>query len=180
MTTSGSFSLGNGEKLLWSGQPRQGVILRSSDAFAIPFSLLWGGFAVFWEHGVITSNAPPFFVLWGVPFVLMGLYITVGRFFFDARRRARTKYSVTSERVLIESGGAGRKITSLDLRNLSDLSLETDSAGNGTIYFANRSGIRANSFGPGWPGGTQVPCFELATNARSVYETIRAAQRDAR
>ena len=139
MTISTQSLLGSDERLLWSGQPRQGVILRGSDVLAIPFSLMWGGFAIFWEYQVLTSKAPGFFALWGIPFVAMGLYMVIGRFIYDARKRAATKYSVTNERVVIEINLFGGKITSLDLRNLTDLSLEIDKVGNGTIYFANRS-----------------------------------------
>ena len=115
--------ISSGERVLWAGQPKQGVIVRGADAFMIPFSLMWGGFAIFWEASVLKTEAPGFFALWGIPFVLFGLYLIFGRFFFEAKQRAHTYYAVTNERIVIISGIFDRKIKSLNLRTLSDLSL---------------------------------------------------------
>src|SRR6185437_10946746 len=84
--------LSPGEKLLWSGQPRQGFQLRSSDLRAIPFSLLFCGFAIFWEFGAFSGNAPLLFKCVGSVFVLIGLYFVVGGFFVDSMMRKRTFY----------------------------------------------------------------------------------------
>ena len=175
--------LGAGERLFWAGQPRQGVVLRGSDAFLIPFSLMWGGFSFFWETSVIQSDAPGFFVLWGIPFVIMGTYLIAGRFLVDARQRAHTWYGVTNERILIVSGLFSRKVKSLNLRTLTDLSMSEKQGGEGTITFG--SGLPFGDwfagFG-GWPGmeAQMSPRFELIPHVKTVYETIRAAQRDAR
>jgi len=87
---------------------------------------------------VVTTQAPFFFKLWGIPFVLVGLYIVVGRFFVDARTRGRTFYGVTSERIIIISGVFSRQTKSLQLRTLSDISLTERADGSGTITFVRR------------------------------------------
>src|SRR5260221_12805927 len=87
--------LASGEQLLWNGHPTQGAIFRPADAFMIPLSLLWGGFAFFWEYEVIsTDKASWFLMLWGIPFVAVGLHFIFGRFFVDAKQRANTSYAV--------------------------------------------------------------------------------------
>jgi hypothetical protein len=174
--------LGPGEKLLWVGQPRQGFVLRAADAFNIPFSLLWGAFAIFWEAGVLASGAPWFFVLWGIPFVLVGLYIMFSRFWVDARQRAATAYAVTSERVVIVSGVFARRVKSLGIDTITDVSLTERGDGAGTITFGPVRPYFGWYGGAVWPGfGHQAdPSFELAGEARQVYEIIREAQRAAK
>ena len=66
--------------------------VRPGDAGLIPFSLLWCGFAIFWESlAMKTGELLP--ELWGVPFVLVGLYFVFGRFVVDAYVRAHTSWS---------------------------------------------------------------------------------------
>ncbi len=169
--------LAGGERLLWAGQPRQGIVLRPSDAFMIPFSLFWGGFAIFWEAGVIASGAPWFFVLWGIPFVVVGLYLIVGRFFWDARRRSRTFYALSDQRVIIISGGTSRKVTSLNLRTLSDISLTEKSDGTGTITFGPTHPLAGWGNGTTWPGAPQgPPSFEMISDAKDVSSLVRQVQ----
>jgi hypothetical protein len=174
--------LGTGERLLWAGRPRLGLMLRPADVFLIPFSLMWGGFAIFWETIAIVGNAPFFFALWGVPFVLVGLYLIVGRFFVDARQRANTFYGVTSERVIIISGLLSRKVKSLSLDSLSDVTLTERSSGSGIVSFGPLPPMYWRYSTGGWPGmgNHVVPCFELPGDARNVYEIVRDAQRAAK
>jgi hypothetical protein len=176
-----SKELGSGERLLWSGRPKQGVVFRGSDLFLIPFSLLWCGFAVFWEATVITGGAPLLFRLWGIPFVLVGLYMVFGRFLVEAKQRARTIYGLTDKDVVIVSGLLTRKVKRLNLRTLSDVSLEERAERRGTITFGPTPSSYAWCGGGSWPGmaRTAVPSFDMIENARGVYDLILTTQRGA-
>jgi hypothetical protein len=174
--------LGRSEHLLWAGRPRQGFVLRAADAFLIPFSIMWGGFAIFWEATAIARGAPFFFALWGIPFVLIGLYMMVGRFWVDAWQRASTVYGVTSERVVIISGVLSRGVKSLSIDTITDVSLTERSSGGGTITFGPVPFMYGWYARSGWPGFGQqsVPNFDLPDGAREVYEIVREAQRAAK
>jgi hypothetical protein len=189
MSTSDSFhvrqqlerEIGHGEKLLWAGRPVQGIRLQKGDALAIPFSLLWGGFAVFWITSAYRSGAPWFFVLFGVPFVLVGFYLVIGRFFYDARQRAQTYYGVSNKRVLIVQGAKSRQVTSLDIASLGEVTFTENTNGGGSLQFGRDLFYSSRSLGAGWPGTRRnmAPRFDLAEDVRRVYDLLRKAQTDA-
>ena len=150
-----------------------------ADAYLIPFSLMWGGFAIFWEYSVLSSKGPFFFEIWGIPFVLIGLYLIVGRFFADARQRAKTYYGLTNQRVIIVSGLLAQAVKSLQLRTLSDVSLSERSDGTGTITFGPTAPWWSGA--SSWPGsGPHRPRRSIRSPGRtSVFERVRTAQREA-
>jgi hypothetical protein len=175
-----------GERLLWTGAPPPGLLLTSRDGFLIPFSLMWGGFAIFWEWGVVTgmgkgNQAPDFFMLWGVPFVLIGLYLIFGRFLFDAWVRGATSYAVTNQRVLILRSRPSFKFTAFALDRLPELSLNERADGRGTIRFqpgASAWGGYNNSWS-GWTPGLDMAQFLLVPDARNVFDRIQKAAKAA-
>jgi hypothetical protein len=171
--------LGAGEHLLWTGQPRGGIRLQVADALLIPFSLMWCGFAVFWEYEVVSQGAPFFFMIWGIPFVCVGLFLVFGRFIADARQRDKTWYALTNERVIISSGLFSRTVRSLPLRTLGEVSFVEKSDFSGTITFGSSGMVPSWMMGTAWPGmgRSALPTLQMIDNARSVYDMIRSAQK---
>lgn len=165
-----------GERVLWTGYPKQGLLFRAQDALFVPFSMLWGGFAVFWETSVISSHAPFFFMLWGVPFVAVGLHMIFGRFFTDAWLRRRTIYAVTEQRVIILTQSLQQRMRSLELAGLAEINISDHGNGSGTIVFG--PSVMAG-FMRGWPGSARnlPPAFERIPRAQDVLRTIRDAQK---
>lgn len=170
--------LSTGEHLLWSGRPKQGLMLRPGDGLMIPFSLLWGGFAFFWEYMVFRGDAPFFFRLWGIPFVLVGLYFIFGRFLVDAWQRTKTYYGLSEQRAIIVSGLFSRNVRSLHLKAVPEVSQTEHGDGRGTIIFGSSGQVWLGFTGRSLPGSQKgmLPAFERIENAKSVYEMIRKAQ----
>jgi hypothetical protein len=181
-TDSIATQLLDGERITWSGAPGTGIQFQGRDALLIPFSLLWCGFAFFWEFSVISMGHAPFMMrLWGIPFVLMGLYFVVGRFMFDAWLRGRTYYAVTNQRVLIYRPAPFGRFTALNLRQLPDMTLTETSSGQGTIRFGVQTSVfgRGNGFAMWTPSLDPTPHFIAVANASAVFRQLQQALRNA-
>ena len=171
------------ERVLWQGRPIvRSYVLRGA-WYVIPFSVLWAGFAFFWEFMVVTGGAPSFFAIWGIPFVLIGLYMLVGRWWVAAREAANSAYAITDRRVLILSGAFRRNFAALELRNMPGAHVDYGSNGTGSITFGSVSGFRMP---PGWPtfvGGWRYPnppTFWAISDVANVFAIYQKAVSEAR
>ncbi len=173
------------EQLLWTGRPGQGIHFRMLDVLLVPFSMLWGGFAFFWEFNVAKSIFAAerasdsmgglFSVLFlsvGGFFCLAGCYIIFGRFLLDWYRRRNTFYAITGERVLIASTFFQKSYKSYFFDKLDTLKLNEGKNSRGTIYLQEEGDASLRSWNSGWyiNGRHQLEHIE---NARRVYELLR-------
>lgn len=180
--------LTSGESVVWAGQPSTSVIFHKEDALLIPFSFLWGGFAIFWEASVarIWGNSAKgqwtLGILWGIPFVLIGQYLIWGRFVYAAWLKRRTHYAVTNRRVLVVQDGWRRQTASAYIDSLPSVVKEGGSNGIGILRFGPQITLSSNrGWGP-WNSliVSGVPTFVDIEDVDSVYRLVSDFQDKAR
>jgi hypothetical protein len=165
-------SMLEGEHLLWSGHPPHGLRFRLYNVVHVFFGLLWCGFMCYWEYSVVFIERTALFLkLWGIPGVLIGLFLLAGPFFVDARRRQRTIYGITDKRVLIVTGS---KLTSLDLQTLPTVSLMKLPSGGGFVNFFDPRMLFAVP--PGLLGGQSSSSLDIATDAQLAFDVLTKAK----
>jgi hypothetical protein len=179
--TSNNFQgeLNPGERILWSGQPRQGIILRAADLFFIPFSLLWGGLALFFAYMSVAEGAPLGVVLISTVFGVVGVYVIIGRFLVDILQRRNTYYALTDKRAIIISGVFAQHIKVLVIKNLPEVGVTTRRNGTGTITFGSSHPFAWMYAGSGFPNMGlyhAAPSFEMIHDVRSVYQIVKLVQ----
>jgi hypothetical protein len=172
----------SGETIYWAGKPNPGVIFHSGDWMMIPFSLLWEGFAIFWESMALgiwaiesKRNEPSgFIILWGVPFVLIGQFMIWGRCLVDGWLKRRAYYALTNRRAVIVQEGWKRKTSSAYLESVHSLDREGELTG--TLWFGPKHPVLAgrgqttrcwNQFSLG-----DVPVFADIEDLDSVYRLV--------
>ncbi|KRE82896.1 hypothetical protein ASG75_15245 [Rhodanobacter sp. Soil772] len=176
--------LARDERLLWSGMPGQGLRWRAGDWFTVPFTLFWLYMVVFGtsRHGFQADQPPLYLRPEGIPFVLVGVYMLVGRFLVDWYQRTRTYYGLTDQRVLILGGLFNRQVKSLTLATLSDITFDVRSNGSGTITFGPGASTSSWFGRSSWRGtnNQQAPAFDMIQDVRRVYAMTREAQQSNR
>jgi len=157
------------------------VIFHAEDWYTIPFSLVWGGFAIFWETGALgfwghNSKGSPhlFMALWGIPFIVIGQYMIWGRFVYDGWLKRRTYYGITNRRLIVLQEATKRKSCSMYLDAIP--SVERNGSFTGTLSFGtkypivpgrSRKNLNLSRFYVG-----DVPVFADIDDAESVYRLI--------
>lgn len=174
-----------GEAIVWTGKPEIGVIFHREDALLIPFSLLWGGFAIFWEMAVSgrqlwgfpshTSNPSSFGMIWGAAFVLIGQYLIWGRFIYAAWQKRSTLYAVTNLRVIAMQTGWPRRIASAYIESLPALIKEIRARGIGTLRFTPAGSLLSRRAGwTAWSGSdaSGFPSFADVADVDALYQIV--------
>lgn len=157
-----------GERLLWSGRSDPSVVFARTDALLIPFSLVWGAFAVFWTTTAAASGAPVFFLLFGGLFCLVGFYLVAGRFVVKAHRKRTTLYAVTDRRALTVAGGSTREVrlpgpdrVTTWSRSRAHVSVVWEPSTTRSLFFGNRTT---------WPGNSGLDGFVGAATPFAFYD----------
>jgi hypothetical protein len=175
------------EKVAWAGQPDPRFHFSGGDIFLVPFSILWGGFALFWEAGVLGlldgQPAPNPGALFGIPFVAIGQYFIWGRFVYKAYKNRRTFYALTNQRVLILATLRSRRLQTLFLNQLPTISKTVQRDGVGTLEFGlspSWAGTYANSGMELFAGrsGQAAPAFYDIPDVESVYQLVMRLKTD--
>lgn len=159
------------EKILWQGQPGTRIRWRS---LATPNTLMgafFTGFSIFWitmAASMIGGSGAPFpfrfFPLFGIPFLLIGLYMLGGHAIWDAIKRSGTHYTLTTHTAFIGQSVFGRRsLESHPIAQMERILLEDGDPGS--VIFSEMQ-----------IGGRARPGFYQIADARTVYRMLRDAR----
>jgi hypothetical protein len=161
------------EVLLWTGQPKQGLLFSGDDYFLVPFSIVWLGYALLTLfRGDAEDSAT--FVLVGTLFVGIGLYLVFGRYILDAWLRRNLHYAVTDTHILIARPAPFARFIELHLEHLPIIELSERGGGRGDIRFGPPESPWDRPSARGGPLSLDpAPKFLAIEDARRVFELIK-------
>ncbi|MEM7320182.1 MAG: aspartate carbamoyltransferase catalytic subunit [Pseudomonadota bacterium] len=128
------FLLEDDEQIIWQGRPDGSFTLKDVSVPGVLFGLFFSGFSIFWIHGASQANIV--FSLFGLPFLLTGLWMVGSCIFGSTFVRRRSWYTLTDRRAYVATWLPlrGRRLKSnliLDDKHLEFVDEEIPS-----VYFA--------------------------------------------
>ena len=160
--------IGYGDRVLWKGRPEKGITMRPDELVTIPFGIFFTLFALFWISMAIQAGP---FALFGIPFVLVGLYMVGGRFIINEHMKKNTAYVITDKAIIRKRGSRVDVWYGRDLSNMQVFSHK-----NGTtsfmfstvqLHYNRRRGMSTHLYG-----------IENVRDAKDVSEAIKQIERN--
>lgn len=126
------------ERVLWEGEAGSKTKFKGNGAgmaFQFVFGLFFSGFALFWMLAAGAASKGDgvfsFFSLFGLPFLLVGLYVSFGPFIRQKKLTKNCLYVVTDRRII---SFINDKVTSLYYDNVYNVDLVLGNNDRGWIY----------------------------------------------
>ena len=164
------------EKLLWTGQPKQGFIIRDRDMILIPISIIVIGFAGFINWMVIFYEGSIQLKLIAFVLGIFAINFLIIRFIRDSFKRKHIHFAITNQRVIKKFGVFKKEIRTLPLANLGIIELIEDKKGVGYISFGNNNSLFTWLFGNFRSSEDSVAGFELISDAKRVFDLLKVLQ----
>jgi len=162
------------EKILWQGQPDGKFRLRGKNIVLSLFGIVFLGSSVIFLV-MAAASAPAqggpaglMFVLFGLPFVLVGLYLVFGIHWADMAGRRKTHYTLTNKHAFIATAFLVKRLKSYPIN--ADTVLELRPGSPGSVIFAEEIVRSSNS------STRRAIGFELIPDAQKVYALMRDVQ----
>ena len=160
--------IGYGDRILWKGRPEKGITMRPDELATIPFGIFFTLFALFWISMAIQAGP---FALFGIPFVLVGLYMVGGRFIINEHMKKNTAYVITDKAIIRKRGS---RVDVWYGRDLSNMQVFVHKNGTTSFMFSTvqvhynrRRGMSTHLYG-----------IENVRDAKDVSEAIKQIERN--
>ena len=123
-----------GEKAQWVGYPIPTKFAIKEGMMSFLWGIPWTTFCIFWESMAIKSGTL-FMPLWGIPFIIIGLYLLTSPLWEYLRAR-RTVYVVSNQRLLILNGLLRPSRRSFAPPDIGSVEVDAGYDGIGSIIFS--------------------------------------------
>jgi hypothetical protein len=160
-----------GEKIVWTGQPKQGLLIRDADMIAIPMSIMLFGFALLLDYLSVAFDVHWITRVSAVFFSGLFVYLGVLRFFVAAKRRRYIRYCLTTKRILVITGKKNM-LETLPLGQIERAEITAEKDGSGHISFGNSNPVWPWLLGTFYFSSAPVPGLELIPDLERVYELL--------